>query len=94
MSRTIRRLKPGRSKKRKVIDYVKDLEGKEFDQAFWKFHTDNGLRPFSFENSFEYPFKVDEGAKRVAYKKELEKWMKNPDHEIQFSRFKLIWDLC
>jgi len=81
------------------IRWVKDfpllpLEGKEFEKAYWKYHSDSGCKDFSFENAFEYPMREDERAKRSRYKREISRWLKDEDYEIQFQKSKQIWDYC
>jgi len=67
-------------------------EGKEFWIRYWKFHSDNGLRIFGFENAFERPQYIDEGQVRALYKKELVKWLKDEDYEIIFLPRPNFWE--
>jgi hypothetical protein len=89
----------GREQGIRGVNRIKDfpllpLEGKEFQIAYWKYHTDNGLAIFGWEDAYEYPYEVDERSKRGTFKCEIHKWLRNPEHEIQYSRFKKIWDYC
>ena len=68
------------------------LEGKEFEIAYWKYHSDNGFAEFGFENAFERPNCGTNREQRAAYKVELNRWIQNPDHEVIFQRPKEIWD--
>jgi hypothetical protein len=67
-------------------------EEKEFKKLWWKFHSDNGFAIFGWEEAYEMPMHEVENHRRNRYKRELIKWIKNPDYEIQFMRCKQIWD--
>ncbi len=70
------------------------LEGLAFQQAYHKYHSDNGLPSFAFENAFERPMPVSGKQRRNRVKRELQKWLKNPDHEYIESPDRQIWDFC
>jgi hypothetical protein len=97
MSRTIRRTSTSGNHKRFEDDYTKSesgerLEGKDFDVAYHKFHSDNGLPIFFYENSYEYPIRESSKTHRAQNKTEIMKWLKNQDHEVVFHKVRFFCD--
>lgn len=87
----------GRDIGNRGIRWVKDfprftLEGKAYDKAYWKFHSDQGFAEFFYEDNFEFPMHEVEGDRRARYKREIVKWLKDEEYEIQFQRCKQVWD--
>lgn len=70
------------------------LEGIAFKKAYHRYHSDNGMPSFAFENAFERPMPVSAKQRRNRGRQQLCKWLKNPDHEVIESRDKQIWDFC
>lgn len=67
------------------------LEGKEFKKAKAFYHSDNG--PTGNQNRW-YDSEVleEEGCCRVKWKKEISKWINDPDYEIIFRKRKTPWE--
>lgn len=58
----------------------------------WKFHSDMMTRLLSFQYFYCEPMEPANRTKRQQYKREIIKWLKDPDYEIQFKRPRQVWD--
>lgn len=89
----------GRQQGNRGVRWIKDfplllLEGKEYQKAYWKFHSDNGFAVFGYENAYERPMIESESKTRARYKRELVKWIKDPEYVVQFTPPPQEWDYC
>lgn len=98
MSRTYRRIKkqsqPGRihnifEDNGRVLNRFVDREIPK-----WRFHSDMMSRHLSFQYFFCEPWEPANRTKRKKYDREITKWLKDPDYEIQFQRPRQVWDYC
>jgi hypothetical protein len=71
---------------------IRPLEGKEYINRLWHYHSDAGCHEFGFEDAFEKPYQEDEGSFRARNKNELRKWLKDHEYEIIEKPPKLLWD--
>lgn len=59
-----------------------------------RYHSDSGLNEFVFEDNYEFALLIGEKEYRAAWKRELTRWIKDPDYEIQNVKRKTFWDYC
>jgi hypothetical protein len=70
------------------------LEGKEWQIAYWKYHSDNGFAIFGFQDAYETPMIESEQSFRSRWRFEIHKFMKYEDYEVNILKRRLIWDYC
>lgn len=70
------------------------LEGKDFNRAYWKYHSDCGHSVFGWEKAYETPMLEPENERRRRYSREITKWLKDNSYEIIWQKSKQVWDYC
>jgi hypothetical protein len=93
MSRTYRRLRPRKQHKRGICRFEQDYKLRN-EREHAKYYSDCGHKDFAFENSFEIPFLEAEASYRAWFRKELHRWLKDPEREVIARKRKKIWDYC
>lgn len=68
------------------------LEEPAYTRVCRLFHSDKGLPEFGFEEAYERPLQPSEKRLRGKAKREIQKWLRDPEHEIAFSREPQFYD--